>query len=283
MVKLDRQCVWLPCGSWKVKGRGLCANHYEIAKRRGILARFPCRAPATCDVCKCAKPMVGQGLCRKHYLQWWRKAHPETARQAAQKAKDLNRLQGGRPRGARIGRLSPLWTGGRLVKCSRRGCGKIAGWRRPCHLRTNKKGFLCKEHDAANSIPQRVTCRVCGNDAGCRSPSKIRKNTRGFLCDLHKPTSAIEVFCEVCGGSAGIRGPKLVQRNKRGFLCDAHSHMRPWHKKIQVTCLICGGDAGLQHPCAISRRKHGFFCELHNSRSSRTAYIGKLRRIGDAE
>ena len=76
----------------RVKGRGLCLNHYMQAYRHAQNpARWELRqlskllkiisVKPRCKVEKCGKTPHAQGLCQMHYRQMWRQANPRPRRE----------------------------------------------------------------------------------------------------------------------------------------------------------------------------------------------------------
>jgi len=53
-----------------VRARGLCATHYQEARRNGTLRNLP-QPAATCAVPWCDRPPVARSLCHIHYSMWW--------------------------------------------------------------------------------------------------------------------------------------------------------------------------------------------------------------------
>jgi len=51
-----------------VRARGLCATHYQEARRTGTLKRM--ETPRTCLVSWCPDPATSRGLCHAHYQKW---------------------------------------------------------------------------------------------------------------------------------------------------------------------------------------------------------------------
>ncbi len=57
--------------------RGLCARHYALARRRGILAEeYPKPVmPAVCKAENCTRPRVTKGYCHGHYVHYEYRGH----------------------------------------------------------------------------------------------------------------------------------------------------------------------------------------------------------------
>lgn len=65
-------CVANNCSNTTLRARGLCAAHYEDARRKGILYSFPARRTVTrakCQASKCTKVVTSTQYCAKHYYR----------------------------------------------------------------------------------------------------------------------------------------------------------------------------------------------------------------------
>jgi hypothetical protein len=71
---VNGECEWKdePCRTdIYYKSRGLCARHYSLARRRGILdEQYPKPVlPAVCKADGCIRPRVSKGYCHSHYVR----------------------------------------------------------------------------------------------------------------------------------------------------------------------------------------------------------------------
>lgn len=91
MAKAHRICSVEGCHKPSV-GRGLCDNHYKVARRAEDKANGIVRInPRKCDIKGCSKPHFAKGLCSAHYTRQLRYGDPHI-RLAASKGEPLQWL-----------------------------------------------------------------------------------------------------------------------------------------------------------------------------------------------